>query len=296
MTPRNPIVVGVDGSAHSLAAADLAADEAARRDLTLEIVHAFAPLFMTRPGAMPPDFAPVGPVPGAGDEALRAHAEELLHQAATRVRQAHPDLPVVTRLRDGTAADVLTTASGHAALLVVGHRGSGGFTELLTGSVSIQLASHARCPVLIVRGQPAADAPVVVGVDGSDGARQAARFAAETATRYEVPLVALFAWPRDPAWSPEQVQAGQPPPEVPDEVNQTVSELTSAFPALTVRPQAQREQPAHEALIAASAHARLVVVGSRGLGGFKGLLLGSVSQALINHARCPVAVVGPETA
>lgn len=291
MTPQRPVVAGVDGSSPSLTAADLAADEASARDLPLELVHGYAP-YLARPVGVPPDLPPVGP--DALAEALHARAEEVLHDAATRIRQAHPQLPVITRLRDGTAAQVLTAASGQASLLVVGNRGTGGFTELLTGSVGIQLASHARCPVMIVRGKPSRDAPVVVGVDGSDGARRAARFAAEAADRYGTTLIALFAWPRDPAWSPELIQAGYPPPEVPEEVTQTLSELTAAYPQVDVRPQVDRERPAHEALIAASEQARLVVAGARGLGGFEGLLLGSVSQALIHHARCPVAVIGPE--
>jgi nucleotide-binding universal stress UspA family protein len=287
----HPVVVGVDGSEQSLAAADLAADEASRRRLPLEILHAFAPPLP--PPTLPPTVAPMaGPDAGLAQEqaAQRGHAEQLLHDAAARVRAAHPDLAVVTRLRDGYPAGVLTDASRQAALAVVGHRGIGGFTGLLVGAVGVQLAQHAACPVIVARGEPAAGAPVVVGVDGSEGARHAAEFAADAALAYETSLLILYAWTGEAGWQPAQAQAGEPPPAVPDVVTQAVVDVTDKFPQLTVHPEVRQHMPAHEALVAASKHARLVVVGSRGHGGFRGLLLGSVSQALIHHAHCPVGI------
>jgi nucleotide-binding universal stress UspA family protein len=130
---RLPVVAGVDGSAHSLAAVDLAADEAALRTLPLELVYAFAPPFLARSATVPPDLPPVAPGPEFPDEELRRHAQQVLHDAGARVHSAHPDLPVITRLRDGHPAGVLTDASGQATLIVVGHRGRGGFSGLLAG-------------------------------------------------------------------------------------------------------------------------------------------------------------------
>lgn len=287
----SPVVVGVDGSDHSLAAADLAADEAARRRLPLEIVHASMPPVVMRPPQMPPDLPPVGPVPETYDQAFEEQGEQLLGTAADRVRAAHPDLAITTRRRTGYPGGVLADASRHAALVVVGHRGLGGFAELLVGSVAVQLAHHAACPLLVVRGQAAAGAPVVVGVDGSEGSRRAAEFAAETAELYEAPLTVLYAWTGDAGWPPAQAQAGVPPPGVPEEVTGLVSDLAAKHPQVRAAPEVVRGGNAHEALVAASRNARLVVVGSRGRGGFRGLLLGSVSQALIHHAHCPVAVL-----
>lgn len=292
----HPVVAGIDGSDPGLGAADLAGDEAARRRLPVELVHAYLPPVMSRPATIPPDVPAMATAPELDDVALRQHAEQLLHTAAARVRAAHPGLAIVTRLRDGPAGAVLTDASRQATLAVVGHRGAGGFTELLAGSVGVQLASHAACPVIVVRGTPALDAPVVVGVDGSEGSRRAAEFAVEAADRYEVPLLALYAWAADAGWPPALAQAGQPPPGVPEAVTETLATLTAGFPRVRVHPEVRHHIPAHEALVAASKNARLVVVGSRGLGGFRGLLLGSVSQALIHHAHCPVAVVGPAAA
>src|SRR5690606_7136597 len=125
-----PVVVGVDGSDHSLAAADLAANEAARRGLPLEIVYGYLP--------PPPPMAPMPPampsigMPELGEQllreqaALREYAERVLHDAGSRLRASHPDLPIVTRLRDGNPAEVLADASRQATLVVVGHRGVGG--------------------------------------------------------------------------------------------------------------------------------------------------------------------------
>ncbi len=288
-----PVVVGVDGSPDSLAAADLAANEAIARRLPLEIVYAFLPPFAARPGFPPPDLPPTTLEAPADD--LRRHAEQVLHEAAARVRDDHPGLRIITRLRDGFPAGVLTAASREASVVVVGHRGRGGFAGLLTGSVGVQLASHAACPVIVARGSPPADAPVVVGVDGSDGSRQAAEFALQSADAYGVDLVALYAWPLDAAWPPELAQAGYPAPEPPPIPADTLADLTERYPRVPVRHEVRAHVPAHEALVGASAAARLVVVGSRGRGGFRGLLLGSVSHALIHHAACPVAVVGPES-
>lgn len=290
-----PVVAGVDGSEHSLAAVDLAATEASLRALSLELVYAFAPPFLARPAAPPPDLPPVAPAAELPDDDLRQHAQQVLHDAAARVHQDHPDLPVITRLRDGAPAGVLNDASGQATLIVVGHRGRGGFTGLLAGSMGIQLASHAECPVIITRGDAKRDVPVVVGVDGSAGARHAAAFAFAQAARYGVPVVPLFAWPAAESWAPGEVATGQQPPRAPDVPGETIRELAGRYPDLVIRPEVRTDAPAHQALIEASEHARLVVVGSRGHGGFRGLLLGSVSQALINHAHCPVAVIGPGT-
>lgn len=283
-SPQLPVVAGVDGSEPSLAGVDLAAEEASLRPVPLELVYAFAPPWLA---------PPVAPGAEPAYDEVRRHAQRVLHEAGARVRDAHPDLPVITRLRDGPPAGVLIDASGQATLLVVGHRGRGGFTGLLTGSVGIQLASHAACPVVITRGQVARDAPVVVGVDGSDGARRAAEFARDTAAAYGVPLVVLFAWPAETGWAPGVIAAGQPPPEPPDLAARTVRELARTRPSVPMRPEIRTDRPAHRALVEESEGARLVVVGARGRGGFRGLLLGSVSQALIHHARCPVAVVPP---
>lgn len=290
---RRPVVVGVDGSEASLVAADLAAEQAELRDRPLELVHAFVVSVMAGPLGVPPDLPPVQS--GVTGTALRDAAERMLSDAAARVRAHFPGLAMISRLRDGLPAEVLIDASRQAALVVVGHRGVGGFAELLTGSTGIQLANHSAAPVIITRGELNHTGPVVVGVDGSEGSWRAAEFAVETAALLGSSLIALYAWPAD-AWSPALAQAGQPLPTVPEDVARQLDEISHAHPQVPVHTEVRSgARPAHSELVAMSRNARLVVVGSRGRGGFRGLLLGSVSQALIHHAQCPVAVVGPAT-
>ena len=203
---------------------------------------------------------------------------------------------MITRLHDGHPVDVLAAASRHAGLVVVGHRGGGGFAGLLAGSVPVQLASHTSGPVLVVRGERARlrEGPVVVGVDGSDRAARAAEFAFEAAALHQAPLVVLYAWYPGAAWPPAHAQAGYPPPPTFDLAAAALGDLPGKYPQVQLLPEVRQHVSAAEALVEASENARLVVVGSRGLGGFRGLLLGSVSQSLIHHAHAPVAVIAAD--
>jgi nucleotide-binding universal stress UspA family protein len=143
MTTHTPlVVVGVDGSECAREALRVAVDEARYRGATLHVVAAWSvPVLMYAGGYM------------AGvDPTTFEHAAEL--EAADAVKDAHtlaPDLEVVGDVSNGSAALVLIDAAEHADLLVVGSRGLGGFERLLLGSVSQQVATHAPCPVLVVR-------------------------------------------------------------------------------------------------------------------------------------------------
>lgn len=281
-----PVVVGVDGSAPSLEAVDVGVAEAAMRRVPLELVHGFRP-----PITPPLDGAAQSTLPF-----LREQAEQLLREAAARVRDRDaPATPaVITRLHDGHPVNVLAAASRHAGLVVIGHRGRGGFAGLVTGSVPVQLASHASGPVMVVRDDGAwrREGPVVVGVDGSDAAREAAEFAIDAASLYGAPLVVLQAWYPGAAWPPAHAAAGYPPPPAIDLAAAALGDLPDKYPQVRVIPEVRQHVSPAETLVAASEKARLVVVGSRGMGGLRGRLLGSVSQALIHHAHAPVTVIG----
>jgi nucleotide-binding universal stress UspA family protein len=198
---------------------------------------------------------------------------------------------------EGGAAKVLIGESGHAALLVVGNRGAGGFAGLVLGSVAVQVAAHATCPVLVVRGAARAGDPVVVGVDGSPTSTDAIRFAADEAAWRQVPLLAVHSWTAPVSTGPgdmlplvydvKRVEA-----EEQRVLAESVAGLAGTHPDVRLE---QRLVPGGAAgvLTELSGQAQLMVVGSRGHGGFTGLLLGSVSRALIYHADCPVAVVRP---
>ncbi|RII14725.1 Universal stress protein [Streptomyces sp. YIM 130001] len=288
-----PVVVGVDGSASALHAVDTAAREASLRGCPLRVVHVFI---------WPALHVPLGPSAlGPADGGLRNLARQTVTEAVQRARAAAPEVEVTHAVVNGEALTALEAESRSARLIVVGSRGLGGFIGLLVGSTAVHLSAYSHCPLLVVREQSAqGDGRVVLGVDGSPGGRAAIDFAFAHAALHGTGILALHAWSD---WS---VQA--PPPDDPAEPyaaepgalaggeQRLLAELMAGraehHPEVTVEHRVVKGG-AREALIAASEGAALVVVGARGRGGFTGLLLGSVSQALLHHAHSPVAVVRP---
>ena len=283
---RPAVVVGYDTSEHAQSALGVAADQAVRRHCPLRIVHAlgvrpYAELFPE--GALPVDTLP-----------WRAAGQERLDALAEQLRSTRPDLEVSAVVKMSSPTVLLLDESREAALLVVGARGDGGFPGLTVGSVGDQVAAHARCPVLVVRAGAQPDGPVVVGVDGSDASERAIGFAFEQASDRGARVVALHA---SLPWAYEAVPAASDlPSDVlhDEEARRLLSEALAGwgekYPDVRVEYATLRREAA-VALVEASAQAQLLVVGSRGLGGFRGLLLGSVSRSVLHHAACPVAVV-----
>ncbi|MDO3685710.1 universal stress protein [Micromonospora sp. C28ISP2-4] len=273
------VVVGVDGSEPATRAVRLAAREARRRNRPLRVVHGFIwPLLRV------PVSAPAGSPPGAG---LRNQAGQLVADAVAVAEAESPGLRVTGEIIDGEAAAVLLGESPTAAVIVLGDRGLGGFAALVVGSVAVQVASYADCPVLIARGTGHADGPVVAGVDGSTLSRAAVEFAAETASARGAPLHVVHARPA-PRGRGDATRAEE------DErvLTEALAGIGERWPDLTVHAEAVRAKPV-AALTTASAEAQLVVVGRQGRGELGGLLLGSVSQAILHRSACPVAVVRP---
>ncbi|MET7964951.1 universal stress protein [Micromonospora zamorensis] len=281
------VVVGVDGSEPALRAVRLAATEAARRQRPLRVVHGFIWPLLHVPVSPAPD-AP----PGGG---LRHQAEELIEAAVAEAEATVPGLSISGEIIDGEAAAVLVGESPTAALIVLGDRGLGGFSALVVGSVAVQVAAYADCPVLVTRGEQRPDEPVLVAVDGSAASRLAADFAAETAVSRGVPLVAMHAYRHPGSSGPGDMQ-----PLVYDEAElhgeqermlaEWLAGLTEQYPTVRLTCRAVRGRPG-AVLAEASRSAQLVVAGGQGRGEVSGLLLGSVSQSLLHHAHCPVAVV-----
>ncbi|MGC9665173.1 universal stress protein [Planosporangium sp. 12N6] len=282
-----PVVVGVDGSARSLDAVDVAAREAALRRHPLHVTHAYLWPYV----AVPPGAVPVS----RSDDALRRDAERVVREAVDRARSVAPSVGITGEVDVGAPVPALLERSRTATLVVIGDRGLGGFTGLLVGSVAVELAAHAASPVLVARGSPEPTGDVLVGVDGSPAGEVAVAFAFAEAALRGSGLAALYAW-TDPAWydlSGMQFVATDPTrleAEAERVLAEPVARWHERYPEVPVRFRLVRGR-APQALIEASAGAQLVVVGSRGRGGFTGLLLGSVSQALLHHAACPVAVV-----
>jgi len=280
------IIAGVDGSAPGRNAAEFAAGMAERRGFSLELLHAFT---------WPLIYPPLVPDPTATAPLPRVRAEQILTTTATEVGGLHPDLSIETRIVDGHAAGVLIEASRRASLLVVGHRGLGGFTEMLVGSVGVYTSTHAACPVVIVRGQlSSTDAPVIVGADGSPGSRAAVRLAFEEARLRAADLVVVLGWPPARTW-PEALSAAGMPADAAavDPLAVSLAGIAEEFPEVKVHTEVRHTVAPPELLMALAMEigASLIVVGSRGVGGFRGLLMGSTCRALVDHAPCPVVVV-----
>lgn len=220
-------------------------------------------------------------------EQVRASADEILGEALL------PNTAV--ELRPGPAVPVLLEAASDAALLVVGSRGHGQVAGTLSGSVSQHLARHAPCPVVVARpvSHPAARR-IVVGVDGSGGSDAALEFACKRAELTGEDLVVVHGW-RD--GSATGTTRREVPPEFMDRIVEEERVLAETVAGVQVdHPDVHVETEAipvvaWRALSDASAAATLLVVGSRGRGAFAGMLLGSVSQQVLHHAQCPVAVV-----
>lgn len=282
-----PVLVGVDGSASSLAAVDIAAREAEVRQLPLRVVHAFTwPLMHV--SLEPPPLSP----PEGG---LRNQAQRILDEAVARARATAPGIEVNGEIITGDAAPVMLSCVRSASLVVIGDRGLGGFSGLLVGSVAVKLVSHSTCPVVVARGDTRTSGPVVVGVDGSEANYPAVGYAFEAADRRNATLLALHAWT-----DPVPIAPGDMMPlvydveEVQAEEERVLAEALAGWQAQYPNVSVVRSVTKvriRNALIDASHHSQLMVVGARGRGGFAGLLLGSVSQAVLHHAACPVAIV-----
>jgi nucleotide-binding universal stress UspA family protein len=254
------IVVGIDGTAEAEAAIRWAVTEAAARGVELALVHAFVwPLFPVPLG--PTDMAP----------GLRAMADKIHAEARDLARKLEPGLSITAERVEGFPSPVLLGASQTAALVVIGSRRLGAALGLLAGSTGLDLAAHAHCPVVIVRpDQPGTGLRVVIGYDGSPAAEAALDFGLSHARTHRIDARVVS------VQSDQQALTDREPVAAVDGRGAELVHLIG--------------HPA-EQLIRSSADAQLVVVGSRGRGGFSGLLLGSVSQALLHHARCPVAVI-----
>ncbi|MER7014461.1 universal stress protein [Saccharopolyspora sp. NPDC000359] len=264
---RARVVVGVDGSAASLAAAEWAADEA-------ELRH-----------AEQLEFVAVTRDP-SGDDAAWATVRPLADRFAAHRSE------VAAEVVHGNPADVLVQRSDGAELVAVGTRGRGALAATLLGSVSAKLAAHARCPVVVAR-EHRRSGPVVVGVDNSPRSLAALRYAFDAAARYGCELVAVQAW-QDLELAPIVPPLEHELAAMRDEALRGLAEqlagCAESYPDVPVHRVAQRGHPV-SGLAAAAEGARLLVVGHRGRGGFTGLLLGSVAVGVLHHAQCPVAVV-----
>lgn len=264
------VIVGIDGSPPSRLALRLAAAEAVRRGVALDVIHAHH------------ESEEVG--------------QKLVDRAVQEARSDQPTVDATGVNVAGGAAKALLEAAAPGDVIVVGSRGHSGFAAALTGSTCQQVAMHANTTVLVVRGRPdPGEGPVVVGHDGSaaaDGVLETA-FAAAAARGTSLTVIRAFrrSLPVLPAESPppKVLNARTAQAALTDELTRLTRPLVDKYPDVTVHLVVADGDPA-QLLVDASQRAALVVVGSRGHGGFTGLLLGSVGLHLIHHAHCPILI------
>lgn len=285
----SPVVVGVDGSAHAMDAARGAGEEARSQSCVLHVVHASVWSMVSHP--VPPV------VPDGHREALLDLARRWVHEAGNAARAAAPGVEVVERVVLGEPAAVLIGESRHAREVVVAARGLDGPVAGLVGSTAVRVAQHAACPVVLIHTSAVGDpgGPVVVGVDGSASGDAAVEFALDYAARHTASLVALHTWSdvricqqvntvrRAFDWTTVAIEQKRL-------LAERLADWRDKYSDVEVRLVVARDRPAHRLLEAATG-ARLLVVGSRGRGGMRGMLLGSTSQSLLYAAPCPLAIV-----
>jgi len=284
------VVVGVDGSENALEAVRWGVAEAARRNVALRLVTAMA---------WNQDHV-IGRIGLGGDyrDIMLGTARRQLAEAAAVAEEVAAGRPVEQQLVVGFPVPVLREESRRAQLIVLGDRGYGALSGLLVGSVAVAMAAQAECPVVLVRredDEPLEDRlrPVVVGVDGSEISEAALAFAFQAASARGVPLVAVHAWqdlPVDPAMAQMLFDTDAVEADECEVLAERLAGWGEKYPDVRVQRVVKRDRPAR-ALVDESRRAQLVVVGSRGRGAAAGLLLGSVSHAVLHRAHCSIVVV-----
>ncbi|OBH84526.1 universal stress protein [Mycobacterium scrofulaceum] len=285
---KHGVLVCVDGSGASDAAVAWGTREALMRDLPITLVHAVPPVVVGWP---------VGQLYADMPDWQQDSAQHVIDQARKTLNaSAGGAKPPEIRTETVYSAIVpaLVEASKDARMIVAGSQGLGAVGRLLLGSVSAGLVHYAHCPVAVIHSAdgavPDPAAPVVLGIDGSPASEDATALAFDEASRRGVGLVAVHVWSDVGVfpilgmdWHDREIQA-----------RETLAERLAGwhdrYPDVHVERKLFCDKPS-EWLLKESEHAQLVVVGSRGRGGFPGMLLGSVSSAVAQSARVPVLVV-----
>ncbi|MCX5150764.1 universal stress protein [Streptomyces sp. NBC_00320] len=287
---KRTLVVGVDGSPQSRAAADWAAREAVRRDLPLHVVHAWL-------------WAPLGGPMVQDRDTEAQRADDVLKEVEGELAHRYPDLVLTAEVLSDVPVPALLRAAKDAELLVIGTRGHGALVGFLLGSYGRQVIAAAECPVVSVRsahGRPVAvpeEGEVVVGQQGGvEESAEVLRVAFEAAVARKVPLRAVRAWSLPPVYgySPGSMwiadQFGGLEPYEKAALEQALEPWRLKYPEVEVVTHVEQGSGGHVLLTAAS-DAQLLVVGRRVRESAVGAHIGSVAHAVLHHAVCPVAVV-----
>lgn len=284
MPDMTPVVVGIDELSTSGAALQWGIEHARLLGAPLRLVCAYRWNFIT-PGQLGYDVPML-------DQELRQHAEDTLRQAREQAGALAPELVIDTAAVDGDAASVLLQESGGASVLVLGSRQLKAFGSVVLGSVAAAVSARAQCPVVVLRvpaGDPAEGSAVIVGVDGTEGSEAVLAFAFDHASRHQLPLRAVLCWKDHITFGPwEHTRRSFEHTEA--WLSEAMAGWREKYPDVEVHSGVVHDAPV-PGLVAASVGQSLLVVGTRGRHALAGILLGSVSQGVLHHAVCPVAVV-----
>lgn len=272
------IVVGYDGSAQAARAVRWAAEQAALRNCPLHLVHC---TLWPRPAH------DLGSVPGVADSGPERSAQVTTDEGLAHVKQVAPGVEVRTSLVYGWPSVHLPKISAGEELLVVGSRGIGGFVGLLVGSVSLEMAATAACPVAVIRSDEHADGPVVVAIDNS-GSTAALEDACTLAGVTGADLIVVhvehapagYRMLRDPVDAYPAAEAL---------LDSAVSTARDLAPGITVEKQLLTDTSIPRGILNAAQGARITVVGTKGHGLIKGTI-GSTAHAVLHHAKGPVLI------
>lgn len=275
------IVVGVNGSAGSDAALTWALGRAARDKLPVIIVHAVDDRWMS------PDFQ--------YREIIRQLDMELLEQAQSSASAQAPDVEVDIQLRHGSAGSVLQEVSKQAAIVVVGGHDKHWLDGGPMTDRALQVVAATECPVAVIPATKGTEGRgVVVGVDGSEESLQAVDFAAKEADLGADDLTAVLAFKRPARWVEKQLPSSGLAESMIEEdrivLSESVAGLGEKYPDLTVQQRLETNTDPAKALVNIAAGARLLVIGSRGRGGFSRMMLGSTAHAVLLQVPCPTIV------
>jgi nucleotide-binding universal stress UspA family protein len=290
-TKNHGIVVGVDGSAASNAAVCWAAHDAVTRKIPLTLVHVVNPTVSTWAQAPTLDrFA----------EWQENEGRRILADALKIARDTANDnlpIPIDSELMFSVTVPTLADLSKTAELMVVGTYGRGALARGLLGSVSSELMRHSHCPVAVIRDEDPrmphpAQAPVLLGTDGSPASELATAIAFEEASRRHVDLIALHAWSDKEIFELPGLDWSAVKAEEERLLAEALAGYQERYPDVTVHRLIVCDRPAR-VLVETSESAQLIVLGSHGRGRLAGTLLGSVSNAVVQSVRVPVIVARP---
>ncbi|MFB7368866.1 universal stress protein [Streptomyces sp. NPDC056222] len=277
------VVVGADGSPSARTAAMWGAQEAVLRGGGLFLVHATDIDAMSR-------F-----LSRAEIDQSRQAGRELLDRTADEVTARYPGLNIVKELGDGPPAGSLRRAAALTGTIVVGHRGIGGFSSLLLGSVGLEVAASATTPAVVVRGaaEPAEAGAVLAAIRDIDDLG-CARAAAHEATLRKVTLRLLNIWSTAPYAGVRAALRNGTERNAREHVHAlsgVAERLREEFPELTLDADGEKSRSVPGALVDASRHADLLVAGGRRSPGYLGPTLGRTTLGLLQHAHCPVELI-----